>query len=90
MSKAERRNEAITIRVFPSQRKIIEKMAEKESLNLTNFLRKAIFTYIDQINNNVKLLCSEEIEPKLSDILNLSKIIQDDIEYLNKKLKGGN
>jgi len=65
-------------------------MAEKESLNLTNFLRKAIFTYIDQINNNVKLLCSEEIEPKLSDILNLSKIIQDDIEYLNKKLKGGN
>lgn len=90
MSKTERRNESIAIRIFPSQRKIIEEMAKKESLSLTNFLRKAVFPYIDQSNNNVKLLSSEEIEPKLSDILNLSKIIQDDIEYLNKKLKGGN
>jgi hypothetical protein len=84
-----KKTESIAVRITPYQRQIIEKHAEKENMNLTSFLRKAIFSYINQVENKVNLLSSEEIEPKLKNILNLSKIIHGDAELLNKKLNGG-
>lgn len=85
----QKKTESIAIRITPQQRLLIEEHAKKENKNLTDFLRKAVFSYINQIDNNINLLSSEEIEPKLINILNSSKAIQNDIEFLNKKLNGG-
>ena len=51
MEKRERLSEQLILRVTPTEREEIKKYADSENLNLSNFIRNALITYIDYLKN---------------------------------------
>ncbi len=84
---SDKRDQTIGIRFTSRERELIEDFAEKRNGSLTEFIREAIFSHMNNLVNNTDKIDLEVVFKNFKQITNATRIINKSIDKLKKKLE---
>ena len=84
---SEKRDQTIGIRFTSRERELIEDFAEKRNSSLTEFIREAVFSHMNNLVDNTDKIDLEVFLKNFKQITNATRIINKSIEKLKKKLE---
>ena len=76
------KDQIIAVRFSKDERKLIEIYAKNRNYTLTDFVRKAVLAYMNELKNNVGILNPDEINDTLKTIENSADLILEKIKLL--------
>ena len=83
----DKKDQTIGIRFSKKEREIIEIYAKNRNYTLTEFIRKAVFSHMNELHDNVGILNSDEINNNLKSIQESAELIIKNIQSLSKKFE---
>lgn len=81
------KGQIIAVRFSKDERKFIEIYAKNRNYTLTDFVRKAVLVYMNELHNNVGIINPEEINETLKTIEHSAELILKNIKLLNNKFE---
>ena len=84
---SDKRDQTIGIRFTSRERELIEDFAEKRNSSLTEFIREAVFSHMNNLVDNTDKIDLEVFLKNFKQITNATRIINKSIDKLKKKLE---
>ncbi len=84
---SDRRDQTIGVRFTSREREIIEDFAEKRNSSLTEFIREAVFSHMNDLVDNNDQIDLEVLLSNFDVITNATRVINKSITKLKKKLE---
>lgn len=83
----EKREQLIGARFTRREREIIENFVESQNTNITDFVREAIFSHMNNLKENVGIINLDKIIEELGKIEDSSKITMNSLDTLKSLLQ---
>ena len=83
---SDKRDQTIGIRFTSRERELIEDFAEKRHNSLTEFIREAVFSHMNNLVNKSDQIDLEVLLKNFNLITNATRVINKSIDKLKKKL----
>lgn len=82
----ERRNQLIGARFTRKEKNFIENYIKSRNISLTEFLREAVFSHINNLKDNVGNIDVSEFLMIFNDVEKSIKVILDNIKFLSESI----